>query len=194
LNPDLGEFVSTIYARQFKPQKVQARKLAEALKSLSGSNSETDIGNPTISCEVRTFLVALSAVMAKQPQTVLVAPKIHSIAPNISRGAPVDASLAHLPVSLSLIHLQTWSSHTEHVGYESHVQGEAAVAASLVKLLQRCSPHEDIFVATPHRIQREAVNAALAQLEVKKESGAEFQRFSSGSTVTVDTIERLQGL
>ncbi|KAF8171884.1 hypothetical protein BJ912DRAFT_994826 [Pholiota molesta] len=152
LNPDLGEFVSTIYARQFKPQKVQARKLAEALKSLSGSNSETDIGNPTISCGVQTFLVALSAVMSKQPQTVLVAPKIHSIAPIISLELPT-------------------------------VQGEAAVAASIVKLLQRCSPHEDIFVATPHRIQREAVNAALAQPE----------RFSSGSTVTVDTIERLQG-
>ncbi|KAF9486003.1 hypothetical protein BDN70DRAFT_794739 [Pholiota conissans] len=199
LNPDLGEFISTIYARRFRPQKGQARQLAMALKSLSSISNETLIGiQPTVTDKVQSFLVALSHVMLNQPQDILVEPEIHSIAPTVSSepGAVFDTSLMHRPVSLSLIRLQT-TSLTDHVGYESHVHVEAAVAASLVKLLQSCSPDEDIFVATPHRIQREAVNAALSRVKQERIKGnldKGFQRLStSRSKVTVDTVERLQG-
>lgn len=145
---------------------------------------------------MKTFFTSLSRVMLNQAQTDLVAPEIHSKLPGTSE----DISLSHRPVSLALISLKTWSKHTRDISYELHVQAEAALAASLILCLQKCSPQDDIFVATPHRIQREAVKAALSrirdnsfdaafmQLSVSKETG------DGGPKVTVDTIERLQGL
>ncbi|GLB37711.1 putative AAA domain containing protein [Lyophyllum shimeji] len=64
---------------------------------------------------------------------------------------------------------------------EAHVRGEAAVAAAFVTSIQRCSSADDIFVATPHRVQRQAVKAALARVPPGEPE------------LTVDTIERLQG-
>ena len=134
--------------------------------------------------------------MLNQPQKDLVAPEIHSKQPGTSE----DISLSHRAVSLALIRLRTWSKHTRDISYELHVQAEAALAASLVLCLQKCSPQDDIFVATPHRIQREAVKAALSrmcdtsieaafrQLRVSKETA------DGHAKITVDTIERLQGL
>lgn len=140
--------------------------------------------------------------MLKQPQTVLVAPEVQSTSQARLPPGIAEVPLTHRPVSLALIRLRSWSSHTQHIGYESHVHAEAAVAAALVTLLQKCSPNEDIFVATPHRIQREAVNSALARIEMEddvRELEAEFgrmdiqQSYFTRSKVTVDTIERLQG-
>ena len=197
LNPDLGEFVSTIYSRQFKPQKVQARQLAAALRTVT-----SDVGNrklrgtqPKILEAVQEFLIALSDVMFRQPQSVLVPPKIHSTIPTS------EVTITNRPLSLAMIRLRTWSSQTQHIGYELHVHGEAAVAAALVASLWRCSPNDDIFVATPHRIQREAVKAALARIKIQSNDAPLEEAFgrvqisqpSTSSRVTVDTIERLQG-
>ncbi|KAG6813299.1 hypothetical protein H0H92_012454 [Tricholoma furcatifolium] len=107
------------------------------------------------------------------------------------------------------------------VAYETHVRGEAAVAAALVCALRRCAPQDDIFVATPHRVQREAVKSALAMVERAMGGeegqlvrGVERMRIGPGESgsgsdeegqgrgrggeaglgrVKVDTIERLQG-
>jgi hypothetical protein len=132
--------------------------------------------------------------MLNQPQQELVAPEIHSK----QHGKSEDISLPHRPVSLALIRLRTWSKHTRDISYELHVQAEAALAASLVRCLQECSPHDDIFVATPHRIQREAVKTALSRIR-NTSLEASFRQLSVEETavghakITVDTIERLQG-
>ena len=203
LNPDLGEFVSTIYSRQFKPQKVQARQLAAALRTVT-----SDVGNrklrgtqPKILEAVQEFLIALSDVMFRQPQSVLVAPKIHSTIPTKLPSGSSEVTITNRPLSLAMIRLKTWSSQTQHIGYELHVHGEAAVAAALVASLWRCSPNDDIFVATPHRIQREAVKAALARINIQSNDApleealgrVQISQPSTSSRVTVDTIERLQG-
>jgi hypothetical protein len=134
--------------------------------------------------------------MLNQAQEDLVAPEIHFK----QSGTPEDMSLPHRPVSLALIRLRTWSNHTRNISYELHVKAEAALAACLVRCLQRCSPQDDVFVATPHRIQREAVKAALSRIRDTSLEGAFRQlRVSKETTgggpkVTVDTVERLQGL
>ncbi|KAJ7188762.1 hypothetical protein C8R46DRAFT_1055706 [Mycena filopes] len=204
LNPDLGEFVSTIYSRAFKPQKVQARQLATQLKSI-----EQDIGQdfgvaPRVLRDVQNFLLALSDVMLRKPQTVLRAPPIaHARQKPAIETTVVDSLLATpTPISLALVRLQTESARPEGVGYEAHVRGEAALAAALITSIRRCSPGEDIFVATPHRIQRQAVKTALERVRVS-ELAAEMAGLGLGEesaegtahvgTVTVDTVERLQG-
>ncbi|KIM40311.1 hypothetical protein M413DRAFT_73826 [Hebeloma cylindrosporum] len=202
LNPDLGEFVSTIYSRQFKPQKVQARQLAAALRTAGDVGSKKLLGTQAKILEaVQEFLIALSDVMFGEPQSVLVAPQLHSTTPTNLPAGTSEVAITHRPVSLAMVRLRTWSSQTQHIGYESHVHGEAAVAAALVASLWRCSPNDDIFVATPHRIQREAVKAALARINIQSndaplEEALERMQISQPSTsrrVTVDTIERLQG-
>ncbi|KAF9446525.1 hypothetical protein P691DRAFT_733110 [Macrolepiota fuliginosa MF-IS2] len=194
LNPDLGEFVSTIYSRQLKSQKLQARQLAFALKQAETMAIKDSWISKHISEAVRRFLTSLSDVMLHKPQTFLKSPQLQ-FTPEYA----IDPA-AHKPISLALIRLKTWSSLSNHVAYEMHVHGEAAVAASLVEVIRRCSPNDDIFVATPHRIQREAVKNAL-QLSRKLDPTSEEEGFgnlrlgshSIGGQVTVDTIERLQG-
>lgn len=199
----MGEFVSTIYSRQFKPQKVQARQLAAALRTATSDDGNRKLlgTQPKILEAVQKFLRALSDVMFRQPQSVLVAPKVHSNMPtNVPTGTS-EVEITHRPVSLAMIRLRTWSSQTQHIGYELHVHGEAAVAAALVTSLRRCSPNDDIFVATPHRIQREAVKAALAKINIQSNDASleealkrvHISQPSTSSKVTVDTIERLQG-
>ncbi|KAJ7647709.1 hypothetical protein FB45DRAFT_987359 [Roridomyces roridus] len=190
LNPDLGEFVSTIYSRAFKPQKVQAKQLAKQLKSI-----EQDVGrdlgvDPQVLLDVQNFLLALSNVMLRKPQTVLRPPPI-----TLKQNAPLEMQdmLTPTPISLALVRLETDSSQPEGVGYEAHVRGEAALAAALITCIRRCSPGEDIFVATPHRIQRQTVKAALQQNDLVREMEALALDESSRGKVTVDTVERLQG-
>ncbi|TFK44926.1 AAA domain-containing protein [Crucibulum laeve] len=198
LNPDLGEFVSTIYSRQFKPQKVQARQIGTALKRVELDIGK-DFGLPTdILQAVQSFLVSLSNVMSRKPQTSLRPPTASHSVPPLSQEGSLDFTLTHYPVSLSLIRLQTWSQRSQHFGYEMHVRGEAAVAASLVASIRRCCPTEGIFVATPHRIQREAVRTAISRINLEEGSlDAAFSRLHVNDVeegrVTVDTIERLQG-
>lgn len=145
--------------------------------------------------------------MLRKPQALLQPPAISG---DVSRKsidtATTDLSFPH-PVSLALVKLQTLTSSPEGVGYETHVRGEAEVAAALVASIQRCCPKDDIFVATPHRIQRQAVKAALARVrnhitaeDILAEGMAKMGLESDHSpaptpmgNVIVDTVERLQG-
>jgi len=190
--------VSTIYSRQFKPQKVQAKQLALALKDVANINGQTVGVEVKVFKAVQTFLTALSDVMLNRPQTVLVQPEMKSITPSTLLAGTSDLAITHRPVSLALVRMRTWSAHTQNIAYELHVQGEAAVAAALVLALQRCSPKDDIFVATPHRIQREAVRVALSRAKIRDvplEDAMDNLHLegSEAGKVTVDTIERLQG-
>lgn len=197
LNPDLGEFVSTIYSRQFKPQKVQARQLAVALKRAEDTVIEGLWISEGVSEAVRRFLMSLSNVMLRKPQNLLKPPWLQ-LTPEETTGITTNLTLSHQPISLALIRLKTWSIVSNHVAYEMHVHGEAAVAASLVEFIRKCSPDDNIFVATPHRIQREAVKNALQQSRRHTPLQEGFRNLklglhSVGGQVTVDTIERLQG-
>lgn len=199
MNPDLGEFVSIIYSRPFKPQKVQARQLATALSLVSSDrNKEFGIERQILE-PVQKFLIALSDVMYRRPQGVLVGPEIEPASTENKLDGTSSNSPLHHPVSLALIRLKTWSSTTDHIAYELHIKSEAALAAALVASLQRCCPDDDIFVATPHRIQREAVKTALSRVKPDDDLLEQaFKRLQHGpqieqTKVTVDTVERLQG-
>lgn len=198
LNPDLGEFVSTIYQRAFKPQKTQTRRVAERFTLLrNGTANESDTLR-----DVREFLLALSDAMLCKPQTLLQSPRFgakdDALVPNKVNDIP---STSLLPISLALIRLETHSMRPERVGYEAHVRGEAAVAAALVSLIRECSPDDDIFVATPHRVQRQAVKEALISHRRLGRDGdladalesLQLSPSESPEKVTVDTVERLQG-
>jgi hypothetical protein len=180
--------VSTIYSRAFKHQKVQARQVATRLKSLNIDDESDETTQ-----EVQRFLLALSDVMLRQPQALLQPPRLDAMV-NDSGTQVVDFNAVPHPISLALIRLQTVTSRPEHVGYEVHVRGEATIAASLVKSLRKCSPGEDIFVATPHRIQRQAVKAALDSEEDSLVHAMQSMNIAANTgNVVVDTVERLQG-
>lgn len=151
---------------------------------------------------IQAFLLGLSDVMLRKPQSTLNPPRFSGLKMPVAEldDGSSQADPSHQPVSLSLIRLKTWSSTDgQQFGYETHVHGEAAVAASLVAALRHCAPDDDIFVATPHRVQREAVKAALARLKRSQGTFEEkLQMLSVGEedylrNVTVDTVERLQG-
>ncbi|KAF8146876.1 AAA domain-containing protein [Mycena galopus ATCC 62051] len=134
--------------------------------------------------------------MLRKPQNVLRPPPI--TLRNPTTAIDTGDSLTPTPISLALVRLQTESSRPEGVGYEAHVRAEAVLAAALITSITRCSPGEDIFVATPHRIQRQAVRAALARARTSDLADAMGALDLDGSperagTVTVDTVERLQG-
>jgi len=129
--------------------------------------------------------------MLRQPQVLLQPPRLDQ-----EIGIQVaDLNAVPHPISLALIRLQTITSRPEQIGYDVYVRGEAAIAACLVKSLRKCFPNEDIFVATPHRIQRQAVKVALDS--DKDESLVDaMQEMNIGSNtgkVVVDTVEKLQG-
>jgi superfamily I DNA and/or RNA helicase len=131
--------------------------------------------------------------MLRQPQALLQPPRLDAMV-NDSRTQVVDFNAVPHPISLALIRLQTVTSRPEQVGYEVHVRGEATIAASLVKSLRKCSPGEDIFVATPHRIQRQAVKAALDSEEDSLVHAMQGMNIAANAgNVVVDTVERLQG-
>lgn len=191
LNPDLGEFISTIYKRSFAPQKNQAVKLAKQLLSLENYTTEGEILT-----DAKDVLVGLSYAMRKKEQFVLNEPKIQGTA---SSSVP---ELDKRAISLSLITLVATSARPDQTGYETHIRGEALFAAGLVRLLQIAAPDETIFVATPHRVQRQAVKdalissvddlaAALGSLNIGDIGNS--QQSGKKEKVVVDTVERLQG-
>lgn len=154
---------------------------------------ETDL----VLMEVKTFLLALGDVMLRQPQGLLQSPRLEttlqSIVPQVVDPIPIPR-----PISLAMIRLRTTCLHPEQLGYEVHVKGEARVAAALVRSLRQCSPKDDIFIATPHRVQRQAVKAALKSAEEDDLIGAMLDlniasQPADVGRVTVDTVERLQG-
>ncbi|KAF7428775.1 hypothetical protein PC9H_008007 [Pleurotus ostreatus] len=219
LNPDLGEFISTIYRRSFKPQKAQERELGKFFQTIRPQLGQ-DIGIPLgIADAIRHFLLALSNVMQRKPQELLLPPTIGQADDPSVPASSMDhlSSKAldepHLPVSLAMIQLETTASRLESTGYEGHVRAEAAVAAALVASIQSCMPEASIFVATPYRVQRQAVRNILKKTHFPhspsgskmKANGSVDQLVDatrrmklsetpiSMKNVTVDTIERLQG-
>lgn len=199
LNPDLGEFVSTIYKKSFKAQKSQTKNVAKQLSSL-----EDILNTSEMQDQARNILVALSAAMLRRKQNILRPPIIS----NLKRVPPaISADTETLDtqnISLALVRFSVSSEHPDQFGYESHVRGEASFAAALVSLLQIAAPEETIFVATPHRIQRHAVKDALRArvddlayafegLQLDRELRDAGAPLPSDEKVTVDTIERLQG-
>jgi hypothetical protein len=143
--------------------------------------------------QVLEYLLALSKVMLRRRQTVLRVPP--HMQKQASRETGEDINLLHT-ASLALIRLRTVSRHVDQIGYETHVRGEAAVAAALVHAIRQCT-EDSIFVATPHRIQRQAVKEA-----VRSAFAGDLNDQLSSLTLTdepvkgviIDTVERLQGL
>lgn len=181
--------MSTIYSKAFKPQKAQARRVATQLQQLG-----TDIDDGVIQRDARKFLLALSGAMLQSPQKSLQAPR-RSIRPD---NLVDDPNLTPRPISLALVSISATSSRREQIAYETHVRGEAAFAASLVRLLKSATPSDNIFVATPHRIQRHAVKAALKNEMDELTNALSSLQLSGGASaaagkITVDTVERLQG-
>ncbi|PPQ75118.1 hypothetical protein CVT26_008296 [Gymnopilus dilepis] len=196
LNPDLGEFISTIYPHQFKPQKVQEPMLAEALSRADAMPDTLTTLPKELTIPIRKFIASLSNVMLhKGAQNILLPPINHVDRVRYHTPEPV---LPNQAVSLALVCLRSWSKYPQGVSYEMHVQIEAVATAALVNFLQACCPNDDIFVATPRRVQREAVRQALANSVTDDSLVEEFGRMGIGakqtmSKITVDTVERLQG-
>ncbi|KAG6850866.1 hypothetical protein H0H93_007484 [Arthromyces matolae] len=236
LNPDLGEFVSTIYSKSFKPQKLQARQLAQNLKLIENFRFESSTEprwkeiQPDILISIQTFLFSLSKAMLREPQSELSPPRIHNNATIAALSAPLTQSgsinivndvTPPQAISLALLKLHADSRRSPggDVLYDTHVRGEAEVATALVKMLMKCSPEDDIFVATPHRAQRDAVKAAFRRVGILNEGGTKNNSLDEDETlgleklkigergdsdgqsgereikekVRIDTIERLQG-
>lgn len=181
---------------------MQARQLATRLQSIHDDIGKDFGPHKDIQKDVQRFLLALSDVMLRRLQTVLKPPSCTTTIRTPTDQAlttPGRIDLTPHPISLALIRLRTYTSRPERAGYEVHVRGEAALAAALVTSIRRCSPDDDIFVATPHRVQRQAVNAALRLARVEEGNLASMmQGMTLGpdtglDKVTVDTVERLQG-
>lgn len=132
--------------------------------------------------------------MLRQPQNLLQPPHRNPV----EKSAEMDISAMPHPISLTLIKLECLAARPEQTPYEVYVRGEATVAAALVRSLQKCSPSEDIFVATPHRVQRQAVKAALqAGDDSDSDLVHAFQRMDpmeNRGKLIVDTVEKLQGM
>ncbi|PPQ75140.1 hypothetical protein CVT26_012081 [Gymnopilus dilepis] len=194
MNADLGEFVSTIYPCKFESQKVQAADVPKALAKLTHAETLGPTGPSIPLLAAQAFLIELSSIMlGKENRGILIPPDILHLA-----GRRPHRSHSHIPVSLALINLRLWSKKSGGIPPKSYVTVEADIAVALVSLLRRCFPDDDIFVATPHRIQRDAVKMALRKAlddETLEESlgrlsiSDEYARHG----VTVETIERLQG-
>lgn len=135
--------------------------------------------------------------MLRQPQALLQPPRLDTATQDIVPQV-TDLTAIPRPISLAMIRLRTTSRRPEQLGYEAHVKGEARVAAALVQSLRKSSPGDDIFVATPHRVQRQAVKAALKSAEEEDLVGAMLglniaSPPANVGKVTIDTVERLQG-
>ncbi|KAJ8076718.1 hypothetical protein PM082_001141 [Marasmius tenuissimus] len=207
LNPDLGEFIEIIYSKAFVPQKSQTRQLATALNRVRYDLICNFGLDEHVVEKAQLFLLALSCVLARHPQATLAQPLVKTKKPvSVARLARADSDSSvgeHMPVSLTLVRLKVGEG-TE-VSYEAHVKAEAMLAAALVLQLQRCLPGEDIFVATPHRVQRQAVWAALRSAKSQGSEDA-LDTLLEGLSLEeateppkkkgkliVDTVERLQG-
>ena len=197
MNHDLGEFISTIYPCRFQAQKVQSVEVPRALAKLGDKRHSGDSPSELLS-SIRTFLFELSNVMlGKRDRGILKQPTVHLSSGNAS-SENCTANWPLKPVSLALIRLKSASKHARNTSYETQVRVEAAAAATFVHLLRDCCPDDDVFVATPHRIQREAVKAALQKARITEPFEKMFQQMNiteeaRGRGVTVETIERLQG-
>jgi AAA domain len=125
------------------------------LLSLEESPNETPLQS-----HVRELLISLGKVMLDKKQSSFTRPSRNPLP------LPDSAGIYHRDISLALISLNISQDGNFHYGLEAHVKAEAALAVALVYQLRKCAPHETIFVATPHRIQRQAVRLALSQTKL----------------------------
>jgi hypothetical protein len=142
--------------------------------------------------------------MQRRPQSFLQPPRFRAYDSILGPNNVTEPPTASLPgISLALIRLDAFTVHPEQVGYEAHVRGEAAVAAALVFLLRECLPDDEIFVAAPFHVQREAVKEALMSIGTNDKDGDQVMSFHASSEspsppnlldkVRVDTVDKLQG-
>jgi hypothetical protein len=198
LNPDLCKFVSTIYPHAFQPQKGQVPHLAARLGGLGGANICGCGALGDVADAARSFLVDLSRAMLRKQPLRLQPPR--SPAAQATEDM-VMAGQGPLPLSLAMISLRVRTVHCSQLGDESHVRGEAALAACLVHWLRKSCPEDSIFVATPRHIQRRAVREALSSIDTARNDKNALTQATTGpdvhdggtSRVKVDTVERLQG-
>jgi hypothetical protein len=146
LNEDLGDFISTIYLHKFEPQKIQKEHIGQHLSNLLPVASTA----PELVRSASTFLSYIGRAIRGQACGQLKRPKLN----------PTGRTAQ--PISLALLRIRATGSRLQQAGYEAHVRGEATLAAALVRAIRRACPNESIFVATPHRIQKQAVQRALA--------------------------------
>jgi hypothetical protein len=146
LNEDLGDFISSIYLHKFEAQKTQKKHIARQLRALPAG------GVMPVDVLANHFLSSVGCAMLGQPYGDLLCPQ----------GVPIARTgTLQRPISLALLRLRTACARPQQAGYETHVRGEAALAAALVQAIRRACSRETIFVATPHRIQRQAVRSAI---------------------------------
>jgi hypothetical protein len=187
LNGDLGEFVGTIYRKEFVPMKSQALEIAESLHLWLSIPSEDKILE-----QARIFLLNLADVMTQSK------PRPSKLVPPRFKYTPIEG----IQPSTSLALIRVKAPKTSILPYEDHVRAEARLAAALVHWLRESFGNEEtIFVACPHRIQRSAVRQAIlspdesAVEEDVDELSAALEAFHmSENGLRIDTIERLQGL
>jgi hypothetical protein len=198
LNADLGEFVELIYSRRFKPMKTHDGDIARELKLwLEYSMDSGDM----VREQARCFLLSLADAMdTKSPRSTDLRP------PRIPPTAQIAKGDGSQPLSFVLIRTRFSVSH---LPYESHVKAEARLAVALVLLLREAfGVDKNIFVATPHRIQRAAVSQALAlsgqttaqgpapdgeQDPTADPTDPTGRLKVSHENLRVDTVEKLQG-
>lgn len=192
LNPDLSDFVSTIYKRKMTAMKSETKHTGEALRNLRGLDDEDDIA---------LLLADLGDAMSAKS-------RIHSRIARPERpfrSADEVADAHHRSTSLALLRLAVRDA-ADRSSYESHIRLEADVTARLIHHLGRVFPNASVFVACPHRVQRTAVKQALTQRagspDVEGLTNALGRMHLQASPaangrsprdITIDTVERLQG-
>ncbi|EJD55311.1 P-loop containing nucleoside triphosphate hydrolase protein [Auricularia subglabra TFB-10046 SS5] len=190
LNPDLSDFVSTIYRRKMTAMKSETKHTGEALRALRGLHDGDDIA---------LLLADLGDAMTAKSRT-------HSRIARPERpfrSADEVADAQHRSTSLALLRLAARDG-PDRSSYESHIRLEADVTARLIGYLRRAFPNSSVFVACPHRVQRTAVRQALAQRSNSPDldnltnalSRMNLQTATNGRgqrDITIDTVERLQG-
>ncbi|KDR81135.1 hypothetical protein GALMADRAFT_60592 [Galerina marginata CBS 339.88] len=177
LNPDLSDFISTIYPQPLRSQKLQSRELASLLASLSVYNTANYPLEPLTLINAQYFLITLSRVITEENEQVqdLRSPEI--------KLSPATNSATSRWASLTLMKLNSHSRQAKCCTYEAQVELEVELAVSLVVLLKQCAPHYSIFVVTPHRFQRESVKRRIRSIASN----------ISPSDIVIETVERLQG-
>ncbi|GAA94384.1 uncharacterized protein L969DRAFT_199954 [Mixia osmundae IAM 14324] len=173
LNPDLASFVSTIYTRRFVSMKRRAhdqvaRRLQLHLDRLARSPTRVLFSN--IACAMQ----GLPSTLTKPFRT-----------------APISAELH---ASLINIDLSQASARSPAGCAESEAQWIARIAHILLDAVDDAT----VFVACPHRKQRQAVRQAFAQASQASQNlsdlvGSLTLEETRASRIKIETIERLQG-
>lgn len=152
--------------------------------------------------QAKEILIALFRAVGRKKQTVFTAP--------IVRSSSLTDNLAAQSASLALVRMTMTSANPGQASYEQHVRGGAYFTAALAKLILCAAPDKTtLFVATPHRIQRQAVRDALRthvdelaeafgslQINTSSDEGKNERDAPPNDVrqnITVDTVERLQG-